>query len=82
MRRITHSCLYSAVTSMNELKVPLTCKIFILPNEAVPQMKTNGDIKSRYTCVQIGKNPRLPVAVLLKVSHFLNDVRRVTVCQV
>ena len=39
------------------IKVPLTCKIFILLNEAVPRVKTDGDTKSRYTYVQIGKNP-------------------------
>ena len=31
------------------------------------------------TYVQIGKNLQLPVAVLLKVSHFLDDVTRGTV---
>ena len=64
------------------LKVPLTCKIFILLNEAVPLVKTDGDTKSRYTYVQIGKNPQLPVAVPFKVSHFCDDVTRGTVRRV
>ena len=61
------------------VKVPLTCKIFTLLNEAVPRVKTDGDTKSCYTYVQIGKNPQLPVAVPLKVSHFCDDVTRGTV---
>ena len=60
------------------LKVPLTCKIFILLNEAVPRVKTDGDTKSRYTYVQIAKNPQLLVAVPLKISHFCDDVTRGT----
>ena len=59
------------MTWVDHFKVPLTCKIFILLNEAVPRVKTDGDTKSRYTYVQIGKNPQLPVAVPLKVSHFV-----------
>ena len=39
-------------------------------------LMTNGDTKSCYTYMQIGKNLQLPVAVLLKVSHFLDDVTR------
>ena len=31
------------------IKVALTRKIFISVNEAVPQVKTTGDTKSRYT---------------------------------
>ena len=31
------------------LKVPLTHKIYISVNEAVPGVKTTGDTKSRYT---------------------------------
>ena len=58
--------------------MPLTRKIFISLNEAVPLMKTNGDTISRYAYVQIGKNPQLPVAVLSKVSHFRDDVTRGT----
>ena len=34
------------------------------------------------TYVQIGKNLQLLVAILLKVSHFLDDVTRGTVCPV
>ena len=64
------------------IKVPLTCKILILLNEAVPRVKTDGDTKSRYTYVQIGKNLQLPVAVPLKVSHFCDDITRRTVRQV
>ena len=64
---------------ITEVKVPLTCKIFILLNEAVLRVKTDGDTKSHYTYVQIGKNPQLPVAVPLKVSHFCDDVTRGTV---
>ena len=37
---------------------------FILLNKAVQRMKTNGDTRSRYTYVQIGKNTQLPVAIL------------------
>jgi len=57
-------------------------KIFILVNEAVPRLKTNGDTKSCYTYVQIAKSLQFLVAVLLKVSHFLDDVTRGTVCRV
>ena len=64
------------------IKVPLMYKIFILLNEAVPRVKTDGDTKSCYTYVQIGKNPQLPVTVPLKVSHFCDDVTRGTVRQV
>ena len=64
------------------IKVPLTRKLFILVNEAVPRVKTNGDTKSCNTYVQIGKNLQLLVAVLLKVSHFLDDITRRTVRQV
>ena len=64
------------------LKVPLTCKIFILLNEAVPRVKTDDDTKSRYTYVQIDNNSQLPVAVSLKVSHFCDDVTRGTVRRV
>ena len=35
--------------------MPLTRKIIILVNDAVPWVKTNGDTKSCYTYVQIGK---------------------------
>ena len=66
----------------SRFKVPLTRKIFISVNEVVPWVKTNGDTKSCCTYVQIGKNLQLPVAVLLKVSHFLDDVTRGTVRQV
>ena len=52
-------------------KVPLTCKIFIFLNEAVPRVKTDGDTKSRYTYVQIGKNSQLPVAVPWKSAIFV-----------
>ena len=44
--------------------------------------KNYGDTKRCYTYVQIGKNLQLPVAVLLKVSHFLDDVTRGTVRRV
>jgi len=72
MRCSTHSYLYAAVTFMNELNYSATdMQIFILLNEAVPQMKTNCDTKSRYTYVQIGKNLRLPVVGLLKSAIFL-----------
>jgi len=64
------------------IKVPLTRKMYISVNEAVPWVKTNGDTKSCYTYVQIGKNLQLPVAVLLKISHFLDDVTRGTVHRV
>ena len=42
----------------------------------------NGDTKSCYTYVQRGKNLQLPVTILLKVSHFLDDITRGTVCRV
>ena len=61
----------SLFVALRGIKVPLTRKIIISVNEAVPWVKTNGDTKSCYTYVQIGKNLQLPVAVLLKVSHFL-----------
>ena len=64
------------------LKGPLTRKIFISVNEAVPWVKTNGDTKSCYTYVQIGKDPQLPVAVLPRVSHFHDDITRGTVRRV
>ena len=63
-------------------KVPLTVKMSISVNEAVPWVQTNGDTKCCYTYVQIAKNLQLPVDVLLKVSHFLDDVTRGTVCRV
>ena len=58
------------------LKGPLTCKMFISVNEAVPRVKTNGDTKSCNTYVQIGKNLQLPAAVLPRASHFHDDVTR------
>ena len=65
------------------IKVPLTHKIYISVNEAVPvAVKTNGDTKSCCIYVQISKHLQLPVAVLLKVSHFLDDVTRGTVRRV
>ena len=65
------------------IKVPLTHKIYISVNEAVPvAVKTNGDTKSCCIYVQISKHLQLPVAVLLKVSHFLDDITRGTVHRV
>ena len=64
------------------IKGPLTRKSFILVNEAVPWVKTNGDTNSCYTYVQMGKNQQLPVTVLSKVSHFHDDVTRGTVRRV
>ena len=64
------------------IKGPLTRKMFISVNEAVPLVKTNGDIKSCYTYAQIGKNSQLPVTVLPRVSHFRDDVTKGTVRRV
>ena len=36
-------------------------------------------ILSCYTSAQVGKNPQLPVASLLKVGHYIDDVTRGTI---
>ena len=49
-------------------KEQLTCKVFILLNEAAPWVKTNGDTKNHYACV---KNGVLNYAALSLLSPFL-----------
>ena len=62
---ITESCISTYTDWWSSHHVPviawpsLTRKIIISVNEVVPWVKTNGDTKSCYTYVQIGKNLQL-----------------------